>query len=132
MKGRGFTLLEVMVAGALFLIGTSAVLSAWRSVTSLMELQRRSADAVAVADDTLDDLRLRQRDSADLNVGNHVRFFDVARRPVPAAVVDGYTVQWVVEDSQGLTFRRLDVTVLWQGFDRRPHQIVFATFRPSA
>ena len=132
MKGRGFTLLEVMVAGALFLIGTSALLSAWHSVTGLMDLQRRSADAVAVADDALDDLRLRQRDSSDLTVGNHVRFFDDARRPVSAAVPDGYTVQWVVDDSRGLTFRRLDVTVSWRGVDGRVHKIAFATFRPSA
>lgn len=132
MKARGFTLLEVMVAGALFLIGTSAVLSAWHAVTSSMELQRRSADAVAVADDTLDDLRLRQRDAADLIVGTHVRFFDVARRAVPAAVTDGYTVEWNVADSAGLTFRRLDVKVSWKGFDGRPHTVAFTTFRPSA
>ena len=132
MKERGFTLLEVMVAGALFLIGTSAVLSAWHSITSMMELQRRSTDALAVADDTLDDLRLRQRDAADLTVGSHVRFFDVNRRAVGSPVPDGYTVDWVVDENRGLTFRRVDVTVSWNGFDGRPHSIVFATFRPSA
>jgi len=132
VKARGFTLLEVMVAGALFLIGTSAVMSAWHSVTSSMELQRRSTDALAVADDTLDDLRLRQRDAADLTVGTHVRFFDVDRSAVGSAVKDGYTVQWIVGDSSGLTFRRLDVKVSWKGFDGRPHTIAFTTFRPSA
>ena len=128
---HGFTLIEVLVAGAIFVIGTAAVLSSWRSVLVSIEQQRRSADAVAVAEDVLDDLRLRLRDSADLTPGNHTRFFDDDRRDVAVEDAGGYRVDWTVHDSNGETFRRIEVVVGWHGSDQRSHVISFVTFRAS-
>lgn len=128
---RAFTLLEVLVAGALFLVGTAAVLGGWRSILVSMDQQRRSTEAVALADDVLDDLRLRPRDHADLDVGAHSRFFTRLRKPSAAAVADGYRVDWTVHGSNGQTFRRIDVVVRWRGTDRREHALPFPTFRPT-
>lgn len=128
---RGFTLLEAIIAGALFLIGITGVLTAWQSILVSMEHQRRCVDAVSVAEDVLDDLRLRHRDAPELKIGTHERYFTKTRAPAPEADPLGYTVEWEVLDNGANTFRRVELVVRWRGLDARQHSIDFYTIRAS-
>ena len=46
---RAFSLVEVLIAGAMFAVGTTGILSAWVTLNGIIDTQRRSADAVVVA-----------------------------------------------------------------------------------
>ena len=128
---RGFTLLEAMIAGVLFIVGITGVLTAWQSIVVSMEHQRRSIDALSVAEDVLDDLRLRHRDAPELAIGTHARHFTKARAVVGAPDPLGYTVEWQVLDNGSNTFRRVELVVRWRGLDARQHSIDFYTIRAS-
>ena len=128
---RGFSLLEVMIAGALFLLVVAGVVSTWRSVTGFSDTQRRRSEAVSLGEDVLDDLRLAFRSDPDLAVGNHARFYSRDRSRIAAAAGDGFEVDWQVVDFAGQTFRRVDLVVRWRGVDRRNHELPFVTFRPG-
>lgn len=126
---RGFSLLEVLVAGAVFIVAATGVVSSWRTVAALNETQQRSGEALTLGEDVLDDLRLVFRDSADLGVGVHQRFFDSQRAPTAGPVARGYTVEWTVVIVSGQTFKQIDVAVRWTGSDARPHRLPFVTYR---
>ncbi len=126
---RGFSLLEVLIAGVLFVVAATGVVSSWRTVVGLAETQQRSGEALTLGEDVLDDLRLAFRDSPDLTDGVHQRFFDRRRSPVGAANPLGFTVEWTIAVVPGQTFKRLDLAVRWNGTDARPHRLLFVTYR---
>lgn len=129
---RAFSLIEVLIAGAMFAVGTAGILSAWVTLNGIIDTQRRSADAVVVAEDVLDALRLQPRGGPALRAGTHNRFFARDRVETEVAVPDGYVVSWTVASvGGGLTFARVDLDVRWFGADRREHRLTFVTFRPS-
>lgn len=129
-SGRGFSLLEVFVAGAMFLLGTAGVLASWSTLTGVIETQRCAVDATGLAEDVLDELRLAQRGSDALAIGSHARFFDRARQPAGAVAPGGYVVSWIATPvDEAFTFRRVDLEVAWRGQDGRHHTIEFLTFR---
>jgi type II secretory pathway pseudopilin PulG len=129
---RAFSLIEVLVAGAMFAVGTAGILSAWLTLQGLIDTQRRSADAVVVAEDVLDALRLQPRGGPLLQPGNHQRFFTRDRVEAEAATPDGFVVAWTVGvvDPE-VTYNRIDLDVRWFGMDRREHRLAFITFRPG-
>ncbi len=127
----GFSLLEVLVAGAMFAIGTAGVLSAWSTLNGIVDTQRRTADAVIVAEDVLDALRLQQRSGPDLAIDTHQRFFTQDRQPTLSPTSDGFVVEWQVAQVRTFSFRQVDLTVRWRGLDRREHRLTFLTFRPG-
>jgi len=126
---RGFSLLEVVIAGVLFVVAATGVVSSWRTVVVLAENQQRSGEALTLGEDVLDDLRLAFRESGDLTVGAHQRFFDRQRSPVAAVAQQGYTVEWTVAVVPSQTFKRVDLAVRWTGTDARPHRLLFVTYR---
>lgn len=128
---RGFSLIEVMIAGVIFIVSVTAVVSSWRAIQGLADTQLRRGDAITLAEDVLDDLRLCFRGADDLSVGDHQRFFTKERGRVNAAVPRGYTVSWTVTQIPQQTFKRVDLTVRWTGSDGRPHALPFVTYRPS-
>jgi type II secretory pathway pseudopilin PulG len=131
-RAGGFSLIEVLIAGAMFAVGTAGILSAWVTLNGIIDTQRRSADAIVVAEDVLDALRLQPRGGPALRPGPHSRFFARDRVEIEAAVPDGYVVSWTVAaGGGGLTFSRVDLSVRWFGADRREHRLTFVTFRPS-
>lgn len=131
-RPRAFSLLEVLIAGAMFAVGTAGILSAWVTLNGIIDTQRRSADAIVVAEDVLDGLRLQPRGGPDLQPGSHARFFTRDRVETEAAIPDGFVVNWTVASTAGgLTFSRVDLSVRWLGADRREHRLTFVTFRPS-
>ena len=130
-RPRAFSLLEVFIAGVLFVVAVTGVVSSWRTVSSLAETQVRRGEALTLAEDTLDDLRLCFRGSADLAVGDHERFFDRDRNRVGAVDARGYQVSWTVTQIPSQTFKRVDLVVQWTGVDGRPHALPFVTYRSS-
>jgi type II secretory pathway pseudopilin PulG len=127
----GFSLLEVLVAGAMFAVGTTGVLSAWSSINGIVDTQRRSADAIIVAEDVLDELRLQQRTGPGLTIDGHQRFFTRDRENAASPTIDGYIVEWEVAQVGAFSYRKVDLTVRWNGVDRRQHRLAFLTFRPG-
>lgn len=126
---RGFSLLEVLVAGSLFLVGMAGVLTSFNTISGLAEAQQRQVDAVAVAEDVLDELRLQGRGGQLLTVGGHERHFDRDRRVVGS---DGtYVVRWQVEQVGTHSFRRVDLNVRYRTTNGLEHTISFVTFRPG-
>jgi type II secretory pathway pseudopilin PulG len=65
-SSRGFSLLEVLVAGALFLITVSGVLSAASTATTTFEHQRKLTQAMSVGEFVLEELLLRYTSSDEL------------------------------------------------------------------
>jgi type II secretory pathway pseudopilin PulG len=131
-RDRAFSLIEVLIAGAMFAVGTAGILSSWVTLNGIIDTQRRNADAIVVAEDVLDGLRLQPRGGALLRQGNHQRFFTRNRVEAEVAPPDGFVVAWSVGvvDSN-LTYNRIDLSVRWFGVDRREHRLTFVTFRPS-
>lgn len=130
-RARGFSLIEVLIAGVIFVVSVTAVVSSWRAIQGLADTQLRRGDAISLAEDVLDDLRLCFRGADDLAVGDHTRFFAKDRAPRAAADPRGYTVTWTVTQIPQQTFKRVDLTIRWTGSDGRPHALPFVTYRPS-
>ena len=128
---HAFSLLEVLIAGSMFLIGVTGVVTAWKSITGVVDTQRRSTDAIVVAEDVLDELRLQHRAGPMLAIGPHERFFRRDRVEVPAPDPQGYRVAWDVSQVGNFSFRRVGLTVDWIGVDGRTHSLSFLSYRPG-
>jgi prepilin-type N-terminal cleavage/methylation domain-containing protein len=118
---RGFTLIEVLIAGAILIVGAAGLLSAWSTTTALMETNRRVVEASALARSKAEELLrvpfLSLVSSQDHQVDG---FGNVGAGP--------YEVQWLVVSSAALGGKKVNVDVTWRGKDGRPHNvdIVFA------
>jgi prepilin-type N-terminal cleavage/methylation domain-containing protein len=136
LSRRGFSLIEVMIAGAMFAVGTAGILSGWFMLNSTIDTLQRSADALVVAEDVLEALRLQPRGGPDLTDGSHARYFTRDRQESEVVVTGGYTVAWEVSvpasapSGVELTYRQLNLDVRWTGLDRREHVLNFVTMRP--
>ena len=128
---RAFSLLEAMIAGSLFLLTVAGAVSTWRTVTALQDTQTRRGLGINLADDVLDDLRLRFRDADDLAVGQHQRCFRRDRVATACPEAAGYTVRWDVTAIPQQTFKRIDLVVKWRGVDGADHALPFVTYRPN-
>lgn len=126
---RGFTLLEVLAASALFFVAVAGVFSSFNMAAKMTRHFELETGALHIADGFLEELVLRPRDSADLTPGPHPaapqRFGDDGE---PAAT-GRYTLTWVVRDGVPQTgLRTIDVVVGWlEG--PTPHSIRMATVR---
>ncbi len=129
MSARGFSLVETMVAGTMFLLVVGGVVSAWRGVVALRETQHRRLAAIALGEDVLDDLRLRFRGDDDLDSGVHERCFTFDRAAAACPQPRGYTARWDVVDMPGRSFVRIDLLVRWTGGDGLAHAVPFVTYR---
>ena len=65
---RAFSLLEVLVAGALFLVSVAGVLSATATATATFEHQRKLTQAMSVGEFVLEELLLRYTSAEELRV----------------------------------------------------------------
>lgn len=80
---RGFSLLEVLVAGTLFLVSVSGVLSAASTATTTFEHQRKLTQAMSVGEFVLEELLLRYTSSDELRL-NGSRAGGVVTSATPA------------------------------------------------
>jgi Tfp pilus assembly protein PilV len=131
VSARGFSLLEVLIAGVMFVVVVAGVVSTWSTVTGLQGMQQRRTAAIILAEDVLDDLRLRFRGADDLAIGLHERCFTVDRVPAACPQPAGYTVRWDVLAVARRTFLQIDLVVRWTGANGVEHAVPFSTFRAN-
>ena len=131
MRIRGFSLLEVLIAGIIFVVVVAGVVATWSTVTALQGMQQRRTAAIIVAEDVLDDLRLRFRGDDDLAIGVHERCFTGDRVPAACPQPAGYSVRWDVLAVAQRTFLQVDLVVRWTGTNGVEHAVPFSTFRAN-
>lgn len=110
---RGFTLLEVLAASALFFLAVAGVFSAFNVAAQMTRHFELETIALHIADGFTEELVLRPRDSADLRATAHptLRFGDDGE---PAAA-GPFRLTWTVdEDAPVVGLRSIVVVVNWQ------------------
>lgn len=126
---RGFTLLEVLAASALFFIAVAGVFSSFNVAARLTRHFELETVALHVIDGFLEELVLRPRDSADLAPGPHptgVLRFGNDGEPNAAGA---FRLTWnVVDGSPAPGLRSITAVVDWlEG--PTPHTITMTTVR---
>ncbi len=128
-RGRGYSLIEVMVAAALFAVGIAAILTAFGSLSGLIEHQRRLGTAALIAQSTVQELQSRPATHADLAAGRHTPLVvDADGRVVGGTIArtDRYRVEWTVRPDVPVTgSREVVVVVVWtEGAGQRSFSLV--------
>jgi len=110
-RPRGFTLIEVVIASTIFLIGFAGVMTAVNYSTKAFGDQQRATTALSLAEEVMEDLTLRNQSDALLS-GTHSRFFDKDGTEVSSG---GYfQAQWTVTPGMPVNgLRRIDLRVSW-------------------
>jgi prepilin-type N-terminal cleavage/methylation domain-containing protein len=112
---KGFTLIEVLLAIAVFAIGILAVGSMQISATGNNLSARQRTEATLLAAQEIEELMLVAYNSARLDAGPHARSAFVA----PSGLYMLYTIEWDVADNVPLlNTKSIDLTVCWQ--DNKP------------
>ena len=100
---NGFSLMEVLVAMVIFSISALAVTSLMVNHTKLVSLNAQSSEAIALAQDKLEDLRT-------------MNFTSLASNSAPPVIKKGtaYTTSWTVQQNTPATgMATLTITVAW-------------------
>lgn len=127
---RGFSLLEVMLSGTIFLLGFAGTLSAITTALSLYGQQRRSTHGIQVAESLMEELLMKYPSAADLSPGTHAGpAYDREGRSLAATAPTSagyYQSEWQVTAERPLAgMRELRLRVTWPGA-LRPIEIVSA------
>lgn len=112
---RGFTLLEVMVSAAFFLVGIAGITSTISTVFSLSTRNARLTTAFRVAEWQMESLLLRPNSDAEMVVGATYGpvHYDSDGNASASAVTNGYRATWAVATGPTASLRRVTVTVAW-------------------
>ena len=112
-KARGFTLLEVMVAGAIGLVAMAGTTAALASNSTVHETQVQKTTALSVAENQMEDLLVRLRTDTDLQTGTWGPRYYTGKGIVSSAP-SFFTVTWTIEENQPLpNVRRIRVKAAW-------------------
>ncbi len=126
---RGFTLLEVLAASALFFVAVAGVFSSFNVAARLTRHFELETLGLHVADGFLEELVLRPRDSADLSNGDHPgtpALFGDDGEPSPTG---RFALTWTVREGlPALGLRTVDVVVTWRE-GAQPHAVRMSTVR---
>jgi prepilin-type N-terminal cleavage/methylation domain-containing protein len=127
VRRRGLSLIEVMVAGALLGVGAAGTLSAWGTVTTLLERQRRVTDATSLARSSIERLLALAPGDPALDPGDRIDgHFDVFGAPLKDG---GYIVRHKIAANQPAAgFIKLTVDVQWSDL-LGSRSVTISTFR---
>lgn len=128
LSRQGFTLIEVMVAAAIFAIGTSASLAGISTAYKQYAHQRHMTNAINVAEGVMESLLLAYGTDARIGVGSHGPLY-FSEEGVQTASPSAYQVTWAVIADQPIAgMRQIDTRVGWiEPAGRR--SIAFTTVR---
>jgi prepilin-type N-terminal cleavage/methylation domain-containing protein len=103
LSHKGFTLVEILVGMVIFAISSLAVTSLMVNHSQLVSLNSQSSEAIALAQDKLEDLRT-------------MNFANLVSNSVPPVTKKGiaYTTSWTVQqNTPAANMTTLTVTVAW-------------------
>lgn len=103
LSHKGFTLIEVLVGMVIFAISSLAVTSLMANHSQLVSLNSQSSEAIALAQDKLEDLRT-------------MNFTNLVSNSAPPVNKKGiaYTTSWTVQqNTPAANMTTLTVTVAW-------------------
>lgn len=125
---RGFSIIEVMVSSAMFLITATAVVSGASTATNAYEHQRRVTEGLALAEYHLEELLLRYAAHTDLSPGvTHSRCAGDLNDDASCR----YTLEWTVQPAPGASgLRQIDLNIRWTETGARPQRVALVTYRP--
>jgi prepilin-type N-terminal cleavage/methylation domain-containing protein len=112
-KGRtkGFTIVEVLVASALFLVGMTAIIGTYSYVAAELMHQKRMTTAISLTEARIEDLLLRLSSDPALN-GGTTATFNQDGLPATSDVV--FTTNWTTMPTQINGIREIKVTTTWK------------------
>jgi type II secretory pathway pseudopilin PulG len=113
---RGFSLLEVMVSGALLIVGVTAALQGYSTATQRAIKDRHLTQAIHAAESAAESVLAREQSDGDLNAGNHpdMLFFDDVGHELPSAAGASYVASWSINANTPIeNIRRIAITVRW-------------------
>lgn len=116
---HGFTLIETMIALAVFMVGLLALVSMQVSVIKNVQLANEMALATNLASAQLEEMELI--DAATLEDGESR--FDNAGAQLPADAEPYFTVTWVVTTPAATNLRDVTVTTSWSYSAADPHAV---------
>jgi type IV pilus assembly protein PilV len=127
IRQEGFTLIEVMIALLLLLIGVAGVLSMQMTSMKATSFSRHATEATIVAEDRMEELMIMTTDQLLLL---HLSSDDVNAMAVDTPATDEYTRTLTVVDSL-ITADVLDVRVevTWLERGTESHSVIFNTQR---
>lgn len=115
---RGFTLLEVMISGSIFLVAFAGTMLGVTTALDLYGQHRRTTIAIQLAEGTIEELLLKLQGAPELAAGEHVGpQFTTAGARVPS---DGfYQASWhVISERPVAGMKEVEVIVDWTGASR--------------
>lgn len=127
---RGFSLLEVMFAGSILLLGLSAVAGVFATARNSFAHQRDVAGATTVAEGFLEQIVILPSSSPLLDEGAHpARHFTRDGRPTTAtSPTAAYAMTWTVTLNEPVSgMKKVAVNAAWT--NERPHSVEFFTYR---
>lgn len=128
-RARGFSLIEVMVASALFLVTITGVVASTRTLTQAAQHQRHMTMAVHTAERQMEELLLRFNDHDDLDPSlPHERRFDANGEPVLTG--GAYVATWTVTSVAAVAaLRHIVLTLSWSEGEAQ-RSVTLQTYRP--
>ena len=127
MKLSGFTLVEVMVSGAILTIGISGIITGLLATNTTSIHQRKMTQAIHIAEATMETLLIKSKTSADLTTGNHSgpSYNELALQQSGGT----FSTEWdIIQDAPISNMMQMEVTVTWP--ERLgPKSISFTTIR---
>ncbi len=129
-RRRGFSLLEVMFAASILLLGLSAIAGVFATASNSFAHQRDVAGATTVAEAFLEQVVILPASSPLLDVGAHTpRHFTRDGRPTEeGSSTSVFTMTWTVVLNQPVSgMKRVNVNVAWT--HEKAHSVDFFTFR---
>ena len=103
ISNKGFTLIEILIALAIFSIGILGVASLQISSVNYNSYARRITEATTYGVERMETLMVLPYDADDLNPADN-----------PHEITEGtYTVSWVVTEAADSDYKTINMTVIW-------------------
>ncbi len=124
---RGFSLLEVVFASTILIIGLTSTAGVYATVSSSFAHQKNLAIATAIAEMFLEQVAVLPQSSPLLEPGTHSpRNYNADGKRVPSA--SKFTMTWEITENMPVAgIKEVTVDVTW--VSRQTHQVTLFTYR---